>query len=82
MKYVQVLISPEEEAALSDCVSAFKDLIVEDDAFSTKEAELAYKWLTYVREVLHETWQSLPPGSHMKDAYRDDVWAWNDNDLI
>ena len=75
MKYITVTITPEEEVALSNVV--FPALKVE----KTPDTELAAKWLAYVREQLYQQWQVLPLGSHLKAAYEDDVWSWNDEDL-
>ena len=82
MKYVKVLISPEEEAALSECISEYQSTLVDPDPHTARSADLAYKWVCYVREVLTGEWNRLPEGSHLKDAYVDDVWTWNDSDFI
>ena len=37
------------------------------------QAKAAMKWLASVKESLWETWAALPEGSHLKEAYRDDV---------
>ena len=73
--FTQVLITPEAVAALSNVILA----AVSKDA--SPDAEAAYKWLAYVRESLYNNWQALPDGSHLKDAYRDEVWSWSDLDL-
>jgi hypothetical protein len=46
-----------------------------------EEATRLYRWLTYVRQSLFLTWQDLPAGDHLKEAYREEVWTWDDQDL-
>ena len=46
-----------------------------------QEATRLYRWLTYTRQSLFRTWQELPDGDHLKEAYRDEVWSWDDQDL-
>ena len=46
-----------------------------------EETTRLYRWLTYVRQSLFRTWQELPAGDHLKEAYRDEVWSWDDQDL-
>ena len=69
LKFKEVLITPEIETALSNAVDA------------DKHPE-AYKWIAYVRDELYAAWQELPDGSHLKAAYLDEVWTWNDEDLV
>jgi hypothetical protein len=75
-KFVTVTISPEDVDALSNVILA----AVSEDA--STDAEAAYKWLAYARECLYKEWKALPSGSHLKAAYEDDVWAWNDADIV
>jgi hypothetical protein len=77
MKYLDVQITPEDVDALSNVLAQFKQL----EEYSTKDAELSDKWLSYVRDRLYNEWKELPDGSHLKEAYIDDVWSWNDEDL-
>lgn len=67
-KFTPVLISPEDERALSNAVDP-------------KKHPQAYKWLCYVRTQMWNHWKHMPNGDHLKEAYRNDVWAWNDEDL-
>ena len=69
LKFKKVLITPEDERHLSD-------------AIDSEEHPEAYRWLCYVRAELYDEWRKLSKGSHLKDAYSDDVWTWNDNDLL
>jgi len=69
LKFKKVIITPEIETALSNAV------------FADKDPE-AYKWIAYVRDELYAEWQDLPEGSHLKAAYLDEVWTWNDEDLV
>lgn len=71
MKYITVLITPEEEVALSNSIGSEEN----------KDTELAQRWLAYVRTVLASEYANLPQGSHLKAAYRDQVWTWDDTDL-
>ena len=74
MKFNVVMITPEDLDALSNVVMSALD----DDH---PDADIAYKWVAYVRGVVYENWQALPEGNHLKGAYEDDVWAWDDADL-
>ncbi len=68
LKYHRVCITPEDEAHLSAAIDP------------DKHPE-AYRWLAYVRDELYSTWRELNNGSHLKEAYRSDVWCWNDEDI-
>lgn len=68
LKFKQVLITPEDESHLSNAIDAGKH-------------PEAYRWISYVRDELFREWQSMPDGSHLKDAYASEVWTWNDEDL-
>ena len=68
LKFKQVFITPEDESALTDAINA-----------DTHPA--AYKWVAYVRDELFREWKGLPTGSHLKAAYENEVWMWNDEDL-
>lgn len=45
------------------------------------EAKTAARWLANVKEGLYSEWAALPEGSHLKEAYADEVWTWSDRDL-
>jgi hypothetical protein len=75
MKYNTVTITPEDLAALSNCVVRLLRKKNNEDAQS------AYRWIAYVRGELYKNWEALPNGSHLKSAYSDEVWTWNDEDL-
>ena len=74
MKYNTVTITPEDEQALSNVIA---------DALEAghPNADVAYKWIAYVREVLYSNWKGLADGSHLRAAYSDSVWGWNDSDI-
>jgi hypothetical protein len=79
VKYFEVLITPEEVDAISNVVASFKQ--VEFDEFTDSDAAVVHKWVSYVKHVLFNKWADLEDGDHMKEAYRDEVWSWTDNDL-
>ena len=68
----EVVVSPFEIAALHNLIAA---------APAGADKEIAYRWLAYARSGLYEQWQKLPDGHHLKHAYRDDVWMWDDQDI-
>jgi hypothetical protein len=37
--------------------------------------------LCHARSGLYAEWAALPDGHHLKDAYREEVWKWDDQDL-
>ena len=74
MKYNQVIITPEDLDALSNVVLGALES-------ESSDADRAYKWVAYVRSVVYTNWLSLPDGNHLKSAYADDVWSWDDSDL-
>ena len=53
-------------------------IAIADDGAAKKAA---YRWLAYARSGLYEQWQKLPDGHHLKEAYRDDVQTWDDQDI-
>jgi hypothetical protein len=79
MKYIDVLVTPEEVDAISNVVIAFKQLNSEE--FTNPDADVVAKWVAYAKGVLYKEWQELEDGDYLKEAYRNDVWAWNDSDL-
>lgn len=70
--YHQTLITPAEAGALHRLVA---------QASEGRDRELIYRWLCHVRSGLFAEWQTLPDGHHLKEAYREDVWQWDDQDL-
>ena len=75
MKYNTVLITPEE-------LDALHNVTFDAMAGEHPDADLAYKWLAYVKGIVYSNWQDLPAGSHLKSAYADDVWSLDDSDLV
>ena len=69
------VVTPAELDALANAVA----LLPDDGDIQGKET--AYLWIASVREELYKEWEALDEGSHLKEAYRDSVWAWSDRDL-
>lgn len=72
LQYHQTLITPFEVAALHNLIASAEE---------GPDRDTAYKWLAYARSGLFEAWQALPDGHHLKEAYRDQTWTWDDQDL-
>ena len=72
LHYHQTLITPFEVGALHNLIARAED---------GPDKEVAYRWLCQARSGLFAEWQALPDGHHLKDAYRDEVWQWDDQNL-
>jgi hypothetical protein len=72
LQYHQTLITPFEVAALHNLIAR---------AEQGPDRDTAYRWLCHARSGLYEEWKALPDGHHLKEAYRDVVWTWDDQDL-
>ena len=72
MQYHQTLVSPIEVQALHNLIARAAD---------SPDKEVAYRWLCHARSGLFAEWQALPDGHHVKEAYRDEAWKWDDQDL-
>lgn len=72
LQYHQTLIAPFEVAALHNLIAR---------AEQGPDRDTAYRWLCHVRSGLFAEWQALPEGHHLKEAYKDEVWTWTDEDL-
>ena len=72
LHYHLTLVTPLEIAALHNVIGAAAD----SDCKTT-----AYRWLCNARAGLYDEWTELPDGHHLKEAYRDEVWQWNDEDI-
>ena len=86
LEYHQVTVTPDVVHCLHNVLAVHRGRLQDQPDtperwVAEQEAERLYRWLAYVRQSLHRTWQALPDGDHLKDAYREDVWAWNDEDL-
>lgn len=68
----QVTITPE-------MLDKIANLVFKDE--KTRDENDVYTWVAYVRQSLYKTWSELPDGDHLKGAYIDDVWSWDDQDL-
>lgn len=51
------------------------------DWLTEQQTTTAQRWLASVKETLWASWAELPNGSHLKEAYADEVWTWSDRDL-
>ena len=47
-----------------------------------ESCEHASLWLAAQSEKLFNEWNALPLGSHLKEAYSDQVWNWSDRDIV
>ncbi len=72
LQYHQTLITPFEVAALHNLIAS---------AEQGPDRTTAYRWLCHARSGLYAEWAALPKGHHLKDAYSDEVWTWDDQDL-
>jgi len=72
LHYHQTTITPYEVAALHRVIAAAPD---------GEAKQTAYRWLCHARSGLFSAWQQLPDGDHLKEAYRDDTWTWDDQDI-
>ena len=77
LQYHQTLITPFEVAALHEVIAVARQHREEGDPV----VETAYRWLCHARSGLYAEWCALPDGHHLRDAYRDEVWTWDDQDL-
>ncbi len=57
------------------------DTLTDWDWLVEQHTTTAQRWLASVKESLWASWAELPEGSHLKHAYRDEVWTWSDRDL-
>ena len=92
---LQTTITPAEHTALHNVLSEVRGVlqakkdraVIQREALSPEEqrayeeAETAALWLAAQAERFYEEWASLPSGSHLKEAYADQVWTWSDRDL-
>ena len=92
---LQTTITPAEHTALHNAVThvrlalqakkdealAKREALSPEEQRAYEEAETAALWLAAQAERLYEEWLALPPGSHLKQAYADQVWTWSDRDL-
>jgi len=87
----QTTLTPHEVACLHNALSYVRKALQEKrDAGETptdwewlleQHTTTAGRWLANVKEDLWTAWAELPEGSHLKEAYRDEVWTWSDRDL-
>lgn len=72
LQYHQTLVTPFEVAALHNLIAC---------AEAGPDKDVAYRWLCHARSGLYEEWRALPNGHHLKEAYAEQVWQWDDQDL-
>ena len=53
-----------------------------DDDLLWDKLETAELWIKAQNEKFFQAWEALPQGSHLKEAYSDQVWNWSDRDLV
>lgn len=89
-------ITPDEHAALSYVLNTLRREKAEQKQQALRERrelsadeervwdrmETAQLWLAAQSERFYEAWNALPAGSHLKEAYSDQVWEWSDRDLV
>ena len=89
-------LTPAEHTALCNAVTAIHQQVAERrakaleerteldsaDVYLLQNCETALLWLNAQSEKLYQEWVALPAGSHLKEAYADQVWTWSDRDLV
>ena len=90
---LETTVSPAEVAAISKLVVAAAKQLNTADKIEKRQAltheeqllldagNTAGAWVAAQHEALYEEWAKLPEGSHLKEAYADQVWTWSDRDL-
>ena len=73
MKYLPVTVTPELITDIHNAISAY-------DKDSREYREIS-TWLGYANREIYKAWLSLPEGDHLKLAYEDQAWLWDDQDL-
>ena len=48
---------------------------IEEGTYLSSELDLAHKACAYMGQELYEAWAKLPDGSPLKEIYREDIWA-------
>lgn len=86
LEFHSVTLTPDVVHCLHNVLARYRaDLQDQPDTpgrlVQEQEAERLYRWLAYTRQSLYRCWQELPNGDHLKEAYRDEVWTWDDQDL-
>lgn len=86
LEFHQVTVTPDVVHCLHNVLARYRaDLQDLPDTperwVAEQEATRLCRWLAYTRQSLYRTWDELPAGDHLKDAYRDEVWTWDDQDL-
>lgn len=72
LHYHHTMVTPFEVAALHNLIA---------QAEEGPDRDTAYRWLCHARSGLYAQWRALPDGDHLKAAYADQVWQWDDQDL-
>lgn len=88
---LKTTVTPEEVAAIETLVQAvaarLKDKVLKREELTPEETALmeagnnVNAWVAAQHDALYEAWAALPQGSHLKQAYADQVWTWSDRDL-
>ena len=88
-------LTPAEHTALTNAVTrvlltmrekkgaalAKREELSSADQYLYQCCETAALWLSAQSEKFFKEWEALPEGSHLKEAYADQVWTWSDRDL-
>lgn len=74
-------ITPPEVEALHNLISYVEDLPNRPEYVSDEVVEAAYKFLSGARSDLHKVWSELPEGNHLREAYTEEAWKWDDTGL-
>ena len=76
VQHVRLAMGEKKREAL-----AKREELSSADQYLYNNCRTAWLWLAAQSEKLYEEWEKLPPGSHLKTAYEDEVWTWSDRDL-
>ena len=74
--HVRLAIGEKKREAL-----AKREELSSADQYLYRCCETAALWLANQSEKFYQEWESLPAGSHLKEAYSEQVWTWSDRDL-
>ena len=74
--HVRLAMQAKKSAALES-----REELSTADQYLYDNCETAALWLAAQSEKLYKEWEALPEGSHLKEAYAEQVWTWSDRDL-
>ena len=79
--YNAVIYAREAIQAKRNEALAQRGEMSKSDQYLYDNCETAALWLAAQSEKLYKEWDALPEGSHLKEAYAEQVWTWSDRDL-